>query len=389
MAMFDPTLSAVISIDADTDTVHFYTTAPGQTPRHAVANCRCRALDADYFERFDKVIKTFQQKNPMVSLAKTSVILPDHVFLTDLLNIPAIGKKAMENSLELAIGAVYVNKKDLRYITTPLLQNKQFATYSLLGIRKDLLDKLRELCAANQVGLQNVTFTANALVNGAMSLNPKLKNGTFLLLDIQEERARFAFVNKGRTIGYYHLPFGTNMLYKSRFAAEDLLFDHATGELLVLNAKEKAKAKQLTMMGEEIMTDPDAQDPEQSDDGNLFGGPYSDGKKSARKLPKFMQRDIPTDRDGFVYENFRIFVKWALDLIANNPEITALGAMEAVYVNLPSEYGFLYDMVNAEEEENGVKFMPMLAGNAEAGATENLELYGGFFVKQFNKTNNF
>ena len=55
-----------------------------------------------------------------------------------------------------------------------------------------------------------------------------------------------AYIVKGKVCGCYPLPFGYSMLYKSRLAAEDLLFDHSSGELLVLNAKERAKSHALT-----------------------------------------------------------------------------------------------------------------------------------------------
>ena len=112
-------------------------------------------------------------------------------------------------------------------------------------------------------------------------------------------------------------------------------------------------------------------------------------KKPARKLPKFMLRPTPTNREGYMYENFRMFVKWTLEFIASNPGITALGAPEAVYVNMPEEYNFLYDMVNAEAEENGVVFAPLFTEAPDEVIKKNLELYGGFFTRQYNGVNNF
>jgi len=395
--MFDSAITSVIAIDTETNSIHFYSEPSAATPNnHLVANFRCRPFDDEFYEKFDKILKAYQQKNAGSQPAKVSLILPDHVFLTDTINIPTIGRRAMENSLELAIGAMYKNKNDLKYHTFSMAQNKQFTTYGLVGIRKDLLARVMNICTENQISVQNVTFVSNAMANGAMTLNQKLKNGTFMLLDIKENLARIAFVNKGRTIGTYDLPFGYSMLYKSRLAAEDLLFDHTSGELLVLNAQEKAKARQLTMMGEEVLTDPDENDddekPFSDTEGAMFhAGTTGDGKRTARKLPKFMLRDTPTDRDGFVYENFRIFVKWTLELLANNPSITSLGAISTVYVNMPKEYEFLYEMVNAEEKENKVSFAPLLTGASleSAVAATDLELYGGFQVKQFNKLNNF
>lgn len=393
MAMFEAALTDVIAIDAATDTVHFYT-APGGGRRdnHFTANCNCRDFSGEFMEKFDKMLKAYQQKNPAAAMGKVSLVLPDHLFLTDTLDVPAVGKKAMESSLEVAIGAVYKNKNDLKYHTFPLAQNKQFATYGLVGVRKDLVAGLTNACAANQISVQNITFAANAMVNGAITLNPKLKAGTFALLDIRESDARLALVNKGRTVGALSLPFGYGMLYKTRLAAEDLLFDHTAGELLVLNAKEKAKAKQLTMMGEEAMTDPDdAQKnaPAMQEDAEFEA---EEGKKGGRKLPKFMLRETPTDREGFVYENFRIFMKWALETIAANGSVLPLSELDGIYVNMPREYMFLFGKANAEEEENGVKFLPLIGAagtEANAAAAKELELFGGLYVKQYNKINNF
>lgn len=372
--MFDSPISAVISVDTDGEALHFFTEGVGQKPNVLSAGFRSNRFDEDFFQRFDKLLKGYIQKNSAAALAKTSIVLPDHIFLKDLVNVPTIGKRAMENSVELAVSTVYKNKKELKYVTYPLAQNKQFATYGLVGVRKDILEQLRAVCAANQVGVQNVTFAANAMVNGALTVNSKLKNATFLLLDVQEKSARFAFVNKGRTVGSYSLPFGANMLYKTRIAAEDLLFDHATAELLVLNAKEKAKAKQLTMMGEEVLADTDEMAQEDGDEGG----------KSGRRLPKFMQRDVPHTSEGFVFENFRIFMKWALKLIAGNSNITALGDVDTVYVNVPSAYHFVFDMANAEAAESKVKFLPLSDGDKG-----NLEFLGALYTKQYNKVNNF
>lgn len=395
MAMFEAALTDVIAIDAATDTVHFYTApSSGRKDNHLTAGCNCQSFGPEFMEKFGKILKAYRQKNPATAMSKVSLVLPDHLFLTDTLDIPAVGKKAMESSLEVAIGAMYKNKSDLKYHTYPLAQNKQFATFGLVGVRKDLLQGLTDACAANQISVQNITFAANAAVNGAITLNPKLKAGTFVLLDIGEDTARLALVNKGRTVGSLSLPFGCAMLYKTRLAAEDLLFDHATGELLVLNAKEKAKAKQLTMMGEEVLADPDdAQKsipaPEGQDDPEFEA---QEGKRGGRKLPKFMLRETPADREGFIYENFRIFMKWTLETVAANSSAVALDEMDGVYVNLPREYMFLFGKANAEEEETGVKFLPLIGAagtDANAAAAKDLELFGGLYVKQFNKINNF
>lgn len=394
-SMFDNApVNAVIGVDADAETIKFYVDLGNRREVQQEIGYRCDLFSEEFYQKLDKAIKSYLQRNPSISMEKVSVVLPDRVFLMDTINVPAIGKKAMENSLEVAIGAVYKNKKELRYRTYPLAQNKQFSTFGLVGVRKEILDKLEDVCEANQIGIQNITFAASAAACGAMALNPKLRNDTFLLLDIKESSARFAFVNKGRVVGAYNLPFGDSILYKSRLVSEDLLFDHAGGELLVLNATEKARAKQLTMMEEEAVTDSDEMPQETEDETEeLFaGGASAGGRRTGRKLPKFMQRELPTDREGFVYENFRIFLKWTLDILANNPTITSFGQIDTVYVNMAKEYDFLFSRLSAEEEENGVKFAPLLSGNGYSNLSvdaRDLELFGGFQLKQFSKLNNF
>lgn len=395
MAMFDTSISTVIGVDTDAETISIYVDLGNRREAQQVINYRCRPFSEEFYQKLDKAIKTYQQRNPSVSLAKSAIVLPDDIFLMDTINVPTINRRAMENSLELAISAIYKNKKELRYRTYPLTQNKQFSTFGIVGVRKDILEEFHKVCAANQIAIQGITFAANAMACGAMDLNGKLKNGTYLLLDVKESCSRFAFVNKGRVIGAYRLPFGEAMLYKSRLVSEDLLFDHSSGELLVLNATEKAKAKHLTMMGEEILADPDAvpqEEPEEGEDEELFNAAGTNNKRVARKLPKFMQRELPSDREGFVYENFRVVLKWTLDLLAGNPSIISQGSIDTVYVNMPREYEFLFDRINAEEAEHGVKFVPVLSGGAhsdyEADANE-LELYGGLMLKSLGRLNNF
>lgn len=394
--MFDTSpVTMVIGIDTDAETISFYVDLGDRREIQQVVNYRGVPFSEEFYQKLDKGIKSYQQKNPSISMSKVSVVLPDHVVLMDTICVPALGRKTTDSSLEVAISAIYKNKKELRYRTYPLAQNRQFATFGLVGIRKDILSKLEEVFAANQISAQNVTFAANAMTCGAVTLNQKLKNGTYLLLDIKELSARFAFVNKGRVIGAYRLPFGDGILHKSHLASEDLLFDHTSGELLVLNAIEKARAKQLTMMGEEVLIDPDAMSEEEQDGEteDLSGSSVAgNGKKMARKLPKFMQRELPTDREGFVYENFRIFVKWTLDILAGNPAITSLGAIDTVYINMAKEYNFLFNRLNAEKEENGVTFEPLLAGSGYselASDARELELFGGLQLKHLGKLNNF
>lgn len=410
--MFEKNLESVIGIDTDKGVVHFYSADKGDknSIRYFAGNYKAKAFSKEFYDKLGEIIARYRESNPAGSLQKVSLVLSDSTVLTDTVNLPIINKRAMDTSLDASLANLY-GGSDVKFNRMLAMQNKQFATYAVSGMRMEMLVKLNKLLADNQIGIGNVTYFSAAATNAAMALNPKLKNASFALLDIKDDCARIVLVVKGKTFGFYSLPFGTHVLRSDLVEAEDMLFDHASAELLVLNAKEKAKAKALTAAedfmalpleeeSEEEISEPvetaveadaESEDDEFEDEEETSAEPVIISgklrKKTPRKLPKFMQRAIPESAEGFVYENFRVFVKWTLEFIANNTSITSLGAPEAVYVNMPDEYSFLYDMVNAEED-NGIKFLPLSAENNEL-VRKNLELYGGFFVKQMNKFNNF
>ena len=367
---------AVIAVEPLSETIHFCTPTNDQRAmKTSSANYKPQAFDQEFYDQLAKIVKQQREKKPKMDLQKAAIVLPDQLFLLDMISIPMIHRKAMQSSLSLAVEAIYKNAEDLNLVTYAVQQNKQLATFGLAGARRDLLDQVRQTFADVGVTVTGITFASNAMVNGAFALNPKLKGETFLLMDIKENYSRFAFVVRGCTMGYYDLPFGREVLSNSRLAEEHMLFDHRAGELLVLNAKERARAKQLTMEGELP--------------GEQAGEEAMSKGKSSRKLPKFMQRPVPQSQEEYLYENFRIFIKWALDLIGNNRDIVSLDKLGTVYVNMPAEYHFLFDVINKKRESHGVTFAPLLTDGNGAVAARNLELYGGFFLGQYNEANTF
>ena len=421
--LFNKTCDTVIGIDTDREIIQIYSKKTGKKNAisHVTHGYKARPFTSDFYDKLGAVIAQYRQDHPEQKLTKASVVLSDSAVLTDTVNLPIINKKAMDTSLSASLSNLYGNSSDLKFNRALATQTKQNATYAVSAMRKDILVNVQKALSEQQVGVTNITYSSSATANAAMALNPKLKNGSFMILDIKEEFAKIIFVVKGKTVGFYTLPFGHKILYKTRVMPEDLLFDHSASELIVLNAKEKAKAKALTMAEDESENAPVEEETavvvEEDDDwaeimpprpnrneededaefeAELLAEEENDSefisrgrKKAPRKLPKFMLRPTPTNREDFMYENFRIFVKWTLELIASNQTIINLGPPEAVYVNMPDEYYFLYEKVNLEVEDNGVRFMPMLPGEKKEIVRKNLDLYGGFYTSQYNKFNNF
>lgn len=421
--IFNQGVGAVIGIDTDREVIHIYSKKKGKKNAisHAMYNYKAKPYTSEFYDKLGGIIAGYRQEYPDQNIQRVSVVLSDSAVLTDTINIPMINRKAMDNSLVASINNYYGNSSDLKFNRVFVTQVKQVATYAISAIRKVILVNIQKACADQQVSVVNITYASAAAANTAMTVNPKLKNSSFIILDIKEEFAKIVFVVKGKTLGFYTLPFGCKILYKTRVSPEDLLFDHSMAELIVLNAKEKAKSKSLTTADEETVVetadteevsvvveeDDDwleilpprpkhEEDEDEELDAELMAEEESESeliahgrKKAPRKLPKFMLRPTPTNREDFMYENFRIFIKWTLELIASNSAIINLGAPEAVYVNMPDEYSFLFDKTNLEVEDNGVRFMPLFNGEKKEIISKNIELYGGFYTKQLNKFNNF
>lgn len=169
-----------------------------------------------------------------------------------------------------------------------------------------------------------------------------------------------------------------------------MLFDHSLAELAVINARERAKSKKLTVMedeeDEEDLLPIDAEEgaAAMAESETLTVGTQKVLKKTPRKLPKFMLRDLPETEEGIAYENFRVFMKWALTLIDSNKKITDLGKLEYVCVNLPEDLAGVVAKANEESAENGILFTRLKTEGIAPLVTTNLDLYGGLFPRQIN-----
>ena len=391
-----------VAIDPQNSTFDFYIMENGDksTVAHEKKEYVSRLFSAEFLNELTSAAKDYAASHSSaVSDACITLVLPDSVVAMDTLTLPTMKKKRIEEALEATLVGTYKNRSDLSINNVFAVQNKQIAMYSLTMADTKLLKAVASALKDGNLAPNIITFAANATVNAITQLNPKLKNASYLLLDLKHRYCRVVFVAKGRPTGFYSLPFGYSILRKSKLYPEELLFDHPTAELAVLNAHEKAKAKQLTGMVTEEMNDNEQLDARFGEDEDATSDPTAQNgapetikvlpKKQPRKLPKFMIRPTPRDDEGYHYENFRLFIKWALLLLQGNDKLTSQGEPEKVFVNLPGELGYLFEMTNEEAEENGIEFQPLEIHGDRDEITDCLELYGGLFANQYNKNNNF
>ncbi len=441
----NPEYLTTISIDPERSVFHFYSELGEEATeiKHYIKGYTSRQFNDIFFEEFKGAIAEFIANMPADTVRKVSVVLPDSAVLTDTFKIPTLkGFGQTSKTLESTLAGLYRNYKELYVASQVLDQNKTYTTFGIVAVKASIVSSIHAACLANRLSVTAVTYTSNALISGAAVINPKLKNASYLMMDIKGVYTRFTFVVKGKTAGFYTVPFGREFLRKPKITQEDMLFDHTYAELMVLTAREAAKnKKRADAEAQEALADLDDEEddweaefnaslnaaadaaevveaaeaveaveagediPEEEDGAEEISAaePAPDVvnevepdegfnavqldpgllvKKAPRQLPSFMLRPVPTTREGIAYENFRILMKWALILIAENEKITSAGKPEFICVNIPRDLMHVIDTANAEKEENKIAFIPMPRDGKSASVLANLELYAGFYPRQ-------
>lgn len=397
--------TTVISIKPRDKQIVFYS-AVGRdknTLKMDVKSIKARFFDDEFYEEFTRCLTEYANSNPSYAgkSAYVTVLVPDYLISTTSFNIPGINKKNTMNLFNVALESNYANFRELRMNNLMVKQNKQYATFCVALIRQKLLQGIYSACSSCNMFANILTYEASACGSAAASLNGKVANDACLLLDIKETESTLAYLNKGIVIGNLDLPFGWDIMKQPKVVAENMLFSHDVAELAVINAKEKAKAKQLTMMGADnqqtdesgsgidgdggLLTDAAPAAPERQLNQTVKTLP----KKTPRVLPKWMQRPVPDTQEGVAFENFRIFEKYVLEFIRANGRLTAIKEPSSVYVNMPEEFEYIYELVNQEIDENKIKFEDLGIKKEKPIIKEHLELYGGLCADQFGTLNNF
>lgn len=389
--------STTIAIDTERSAIHFYSMNGNDVSSivHTIKSYPGGQLDDVFFQRFKDIVRDYTRQMPSESVRKITVILPDNAVLTDVVKIPTMkGSGQTKKALDATLESLYRNYSDLKISSYIADQNKQYTTFAITAVQERIVAAIYAACSENKLLVGTLTFASGALIGGALQFNSKLKNTSYLFLDIKDVYSRFVFVVNGKPVGYYTLPFGREILEEQSVVSENMLFDRSYAELTIRDARERARSQKLAVMTldedtanlfAEGMDDED----ESATDLDSQSEPEAFARKIPRELPQFMCRETPTTKEGFAYENFRIFVKWALALIDGNPNLIELDKPQFVCVNLPRNFISVLGKVNEKAEENGTIFIRLPSQIEEPSVMGNLELYGGLFPEQIAPTSTF
>ncbi len=395
-------LSVVVSLDMQTKMINIMDIKGknGKTAHVTRVPFKENPEDAKFFDYLSASLAEFSKSMPQVKSINHYVVLPDACAALDIITIPAISKKRVQESLEINISETYRDINALRMSCSTIGSNNKMVTYTLTSIRKKLLDNYKKALERVKMPPKVFTYSGAATLNSVFALQSRNRGRSFIFMDVKKTSTRFVICARGRLVGFFNHPIGYEILTPDKIVNESTLYNHDIAELAVLNAEEKAKRKELTLLDIDAEEDSEsfldqvigngggapAEAPTQADNKKT---PKLMVKKTARKLPKFMQRPEPETPEGRVAENFRILQKWALLLARANRGIGRGCDPEYILVNLPPQFASVIEAVNREKKENGIEFRRFNTDHFSSKVCANLELYGAVYADTYNLQHNF
>lgn len=413
-----------------------------------------RIFTDEFFAEAQELLRDYFTKKPSLLNLPAYVVLPDQAVGFETFNLPNMPRVKQLQTLETEFANLYEGRhKDKKINRFIVSQNKQYTTYGAVLFDKKLISRIYNLLTDVKLFPKETTYSGNALLNSVYNFMPKSRGKNFVFADVHFDYTEIAVSSKGKTLGVAIIPHGVSLLKGDKVEMEYMRTDHETGEIAVINARETARAKSLTLSGEEIdlsvipegaTVEDYAVDASAGEEysGNAAkeeaAGTQAEGeavleaaataeesvteqipedadfideeeeaarlaqeakaklaktkiyRKMPKRYPKFMQRELPETENGIMYENFRIIMKWIL-LYARQAQLSEYTVSpEYILINIPESFYHLLDRANEEQGEEGLNFRPFVATDKFAAEIKgNLNLYGCLFAKNYNKNHNF
>lgn len=346
----------------------------------------------EYIAAFTAALQTLSKEaDPLTA----DFVLPHRMYGIDYITLPLIKRSQLGEAFKTELRSLYKNYDELSFARTEVFTGKTSTTFCVAMVQKRILTELKAVFAKANITVEQFWPYGSALLAGAIKLNPSMKKAPCILLHTEAGHAYIAAYGKETLLGGIDIPFGIEALSDRRVSSERLLYHPDSAELLVINAKERAKATKLTMAinieeekiddkvlndesDEAIEANPELPDitklgdetteagssSDTSVSGDFFPGDDEEGsdilpevkiktlrKSAVRTFPKFMLREAPTTPQGFITENFRLFERRILMTIREMSFNEYMPKPEAIFLSLPPECAFLADVMAERNSE--------------------------------------
>lgn len=401
-------------------------------------------LSEGFFAELQEILKLYAAGLSSEKQVYCHLVVPDCMTTMDAVTIPQMGAKKREVALEGVLNNLLADIKQYELKRYLYSTKSKIFVYTYAFVAQKGFSELNKALGENKLSAKFTTFESCSRLNGVLHLRPAFKKKDFLFMDIQEDSTDVIVCLRGRVFAFTRLQLGRKHLSRTEMLQENMLYNHDVANLAILNAQEKAKSKKLTVSekgseesleavaddviqqlqqgvnlnAEEIskeekkeeqarglefavksLAEPAAEDEEEEveeeseseeEETEEAHGPRQKVFKrmTPKRLPKFMLRPEPTDEQGYVYENFRMFIKWAILYQKWLKDSEYVEALDCCLVNLPKEYEFLMDRANNGEDKSEISF-ELLGEVGEKDVSDCLDMVGVLYAGMYNKRFNF
>ena len=310
-------------------------------------------------------------------------ILPDRMYGLDFITLPFIKKTQLGDAFRTELRSRYKNFSELQFLQNDVHSGKGSTTICTVMMQKKLITELKAVFSTANISLQRFIPYGSAFIANAVKINPAVRKAPCLIVSVDQGYSYIASYGKDTLLGGLYIPFGAEALSDSKLSSERLFYNPDSAELLVINAKERARARKLTMAiniedelddeeaptGEAAAIEPNPELPNITKVGaeetsetpsSLAEGdeeiPREEKIKTLRKsamrtLPKFMLRETPTTPEGFIAENFRMFERRILLVVKEMAYNEFMPVPETVFLALPQNCSFLAAHLSEQNPE--------------------------------------
>lgn len=211
-----------------------------------------RIFTEEFFEETQKLLEEYFTKKPSLMNLPAYVVLPDQAVGFETFNLPNMARSKLQQALDTELANEYEGRHKTRKINRfQLAQNKQYVTFGAVYFDKNLIAQIYKLLTDVRVFPKETTYSGNALLSGALNFAPKLRGKNFVFADMHLDYTEIAVSSKGKTLGFAVIPHGTSLIKNDKVELEYMQTNHEVGEIAVINAREVARAKALTLADEE------------------------------------------------------------------------------------------------------------------------------------------
>ena len=213
---------------------------------------KSRIFTDEFFEEANALLAEYFQKKPSFLNLPVYVVLPDQAVGLETFNLPNLARSKQMQAFDTELANLYEGRqKDWKINRFPLAQNKQYSTFGAVYFDKRLIGRIYKLLTDVRLFPRQTTYSGNALLNSVFNFAPRLRGKSFVFADMHLDYTEIAVSSKGKTLGVATIPHGTDLLKTDKVELEYMRTDHEVGELAVINAREVARAKALTLSGED------------------------------------------------------------------------------------------------------------------------------------------